>query len=568
MAHKTVIIGGSAAGAAAAARLRRLSEQEEIVILEKGKDISYASCGLAYYLGGEVPLRQNLVIIPPRVFSERYRAQVKTECEAISVSPDKKVVAVLNHQTGETLEEKYDSLIIASGAAAVRPEQISGISLPHIYNLRTLPDVDSIHEEIPSITSDDHFYDVLIVGGGFIGIEAAENLSHKGFRVTLVELRGQLLQNLDGEFSGLLERNLRRHAINVRVGVGVRSFTLTPDDFIETEFTDDSRKQKFRFVVLALGVKPATRFLEGSGIEKAPNGAVITNCRMETNIPGVYAAGDNAVILKNYSDELTWSPLAGPAARGGRRAADSIARSLGILPRNSAEFTGTSGSAIIRVFDETYAFSGASENELRQKGLVAGKDYFTSFVIQSSHVNWYPGSRLIFIRGIFDKKRGTLIGAEACGRAGVSDAINTLATVIALRGTFSDLANIDLAYSPQYGSAKSNINMLGFTAENQVLGLGEYISLTAYLTLDKKDYFVLDVRNREELFKYRIPEAVNIPLAQLRDRMNEIPKDKPVIVICGMGVRAWNAAGILRCNGYHSIVLEGGATLHALLKGK
>lgn len=188
-------------------------------------------------------------------------------------------------------------------------------------------------------------------------------------------------------------------------------------------------------------------------------------------------------------------------------------------------------------------------------------------MIQSSHVSWYPGSQEIFIRGIFDKKRGTLIGAEASGRKGVHEVINTLATVIALRGTFSDLANIDLAYSPQYGSAKSNINMLGFTAENQVLGLGEYLSLTAYKALDKKDYYVLDVRNREEVLKYRIPEAVNIPLAQLRERMKEIPKDRPVIVICAVGVRAWNAAGILRGNGYHSIVLEGGATLHSMLQG-
>jgi NADPH-dependent 2,4-dienoyl-CoA reductase/sulfur reductase-like enzyme/rhodanese-related sulfurtransferase len=566
MAHKTVIIGGSAAGAAAAARLRRLSEQEEIIILEKGKDISYASCGLAYYLGGEVPLRQNLVIIPPGVFSERYRAEVKTQCEAIHINPEKKTVAVLNHQNGETEEISYDSLLIASGAAALRPEKITGITLPHIYNLRTLPDVDSIHEELPQEQSPSEISDVLVAGGGFIGIEAAENLTRKGFRVTLIELRQQLLQNLDPEFSGLLVRNLLRHGVNVKLGLGVKSFSLTLEDTVEAVFSDNSKK-KFRFAVLALGIRPATDFLEGSGIEKAANGAVITNCRMETSVPGIYAAGDNAVILKNYSDELTWSPLAGPAARGGRRAADSIARSLGILPDNAAEFTGTSGSAIIRVFDETYAFSGTSEYELKQKGLQPGQDYFTSFVIQSSHVSWYPGSQEIFIRGIFDKKRGTLIGAEASGRKGVHEVINTLATVIALRGTFSDLANIDLAYSPQYGSAKSNINMLGFTAENQVLGLGEYLSLTAYKALDKKDYYVLDVRNREEVLKYRIPEAVNIPLAQLRERMKEIPKDRPVIVICAVGVRAWNAAGILRGNGYHSIVLEGGATLHSMLQG-
>ncbi|WP_406043019.1 FAD-dependent oxidoreductase [Succinimonas sp.] len=566
MAHKTVIIGGSAAGAAAAARLRRLSEQEEIIILEKGKDISYASCGLAYYLGGEVPLRQNLVIIPPAVFSERYRAEVKTQCEAIHISPEKKTVAVLNHQNGETEEISYDSLLIASGAAALRPEKITGITLPHIYNLRTLPDVDSIHEELPKEQSPSEIADVLVAGGGFIGIEAAENLTRKGFRVTLIELRQQLLQNLDPEFSGLLVRNLLKHGVNVKLGTGVRSFSLTLEDTVEAVFSDNSKK-KFRFAVLALGIRPATDFLEGSGIEKAANGAVITNCHMETSVPGIYAAGDNAVILKNYSNELTWSPLAGPAARGGRRAADSIARSLGILPDNAAEFTGTSGSAIIRVFDETYAFSGTSEYELKQKGLQPGQDYFTSFVIQSSHVSWYPGSQEIFIRGIFDKKRGTLIGAEAAGRKGVHEVINTLATVIALRGTFSDLANIDLAYSPQYGSAKSNINMLGFTAENQVLGLGEYLSLTAYKALDKKDYYVLDVRNREEVLKYRIPEAVNIPLAQLRERMKEIPKDRPVIVICAVGVRAWNAAGILRGNGYHSIVLEGGATLHSMLQG-
>ncbi|MEE3423376.1 MAG: FAD-dependent oxidoreductase [Succinimonas sp.] len=566
MAHKTVIIGGSAAGAAAAARLRRLSEQEEIIILEKGKDISYASCGLAYYLGGEVPLRQNLVIIPPGVFSERYRAEVKTQCEAIHISPEKKTVAVLNHQNGKTEEISYDSLLIASGAAALRPEKITGITLPHIYNLRTLPDVDSIHEELPKEQSPSEIADVLVAGGGFIGIEAAENLTRKGFRVTLIELRQQLLQNLDPEFSGLLVRNLLRHGVNVKLGLGVKSFSLTLEDTVEAVFSDNSKK-KFRFAVLALGIRPATDFLEGSGIEKAANGAVITNCRMETSVPGIYAAGDNAVILKNYSNELTWSPLAGPAARGGRRAADSIARSLGILPDNAAEFTGTSGSAIIRVFDETYAFSGTSEYELKQKGLQPGQDYFTSFVIQSSHVSWYPGSQEIFIRGIFDKKRGTLIGAEASGRKGVHEVINTLATVIALRGTFSDLANIDLAYSPQYGSAKSNINMLGFTAENQVLGLGEYLSLTAYKALDKKDYYVLDVRNREEVLKYRIPEAVNIPLAQLRERMKEIPKDRPVIVICAVGVRAWNAAGILRGNGYHSIVLEGGATLHSMLQG-
>ncbi len=566
MAHKTVIIGGSAAGAAAAARLRRLSEQEEIIILEKGKDISYASCGLAYYLGGEVPLRQNLVIIPPGVFSERYRAEVKTQCEAIHISPEKKTVAVLNHQNGKTEEISYDSLLIASGAAALRPEKITGITLPHIYNLRTLPDVDSIHEELPKEQSPSEIADVLVAGGGFIGIEAAENLTRKGFRVTLIELRQQLLQNLDPEFSGLLVRNLLRHGVNVKLGLGVKSFSLTLEDTVEAVFSDNSKK-KFRFAVLALGIRPATDFLEGSGIEKAANGAVITNCRMETSVPGIYAAGDNAVILKNYSDELTWSPLAGPAARGGRRAADSIARSLGILPDNAAEFTGTSGSAIIRVFDETYAFSGTSEYELKQKGLQPGQDYFTSFVIQSSHVSWYPGSQEIFIRGIFDKKRGTLIGAEAAGRKGVHEVINTLATVIALRGTFSDLANIDLAYSPQYGSAKSNINMLGFTAENQVLGLGEYLSLTAYKALDKKDYYVLDVRNREEVLKYRIPEAVNIPLAQLRERMKEIPKDRPVIVICAVGVRAWNAAGILRGNGYHSIVLEGGSTLHSMLQG-
>lgn len=548
---KTVIIGGVAGGATAAARLRRMDEHMEIVILERGEYISYANCGLPYYIGDAIKERDNLLLQTPGAMRRRFNIEVRVQNEVTAIHKEEKKLTVKNLQTGESYEENYDALIIATGSSPLKPS-IPGIDGVNIFTLWTVPDTDKIKEYI-SVNKPKK---AAVIGGGFIGLEMAENLHAAGLQVSIIEMQNQVMAPLDYEMAQLLHENLEMNGVELILGDGVQSFEEKEG---ETAIQLTSGKSiRTDMVILAIGIRPNSALAKEAGIALNARGGVITDEYMRTSEPDIYAVGD-VVETENYTlKERTMVPLAGPANKQARVLADVIAGT-------DRTYKGVQATSVAKVFDLTATAVGVNEKTLIGKGLIKEKDYHSILIDQKSHAGYYPGAAMLTMKLLFNKM-GKILGAQIIGRDGADKRIDVLASVMRLNGTVYDLAELELAYAPPYSSAKDPVNMLGFVAQNVLEGLVSFISydeVDRMLEEDKNTFTVLDVTEVVEREVFAISGSYHIPLGQLRERMGELSKDKLVVIYCAIGVRAYNAARILTQSGFTNVkVLSGGTTFY------
>lgn len=545
--RKTVIIGGVAGGASCAARLRRLDADREIVILERGPYISYANCGLPYHVGDVIKNRSALLLMTPERMWERFRIDVRVQNEVTKIDRVKKTVTVRKTETGETYEQPYDDLVIATGSSPLRP-RIPGIDTPRIKTLWTVPDTDEIRAMVQSGT----LRTAAVIGGGFIGLEMAENLHHAGLQVSLIETLNQVMAPVDFEMAQMLHENIRSHGVKLHLSDGVDSFKEQGEQVVVTlksgtEVTAD-------LVILSIGVRPNSALARDAGLKLNERGGIVVDEHMRTNDPSVYAVGDVIEVEDFVFKGRTMVPLAGPANKQGRIVAD-------VLAGRDSSYQGTQGSSVAKVFDLTVASTGANEKTLKKRGMEKGADYESLIITQNSHAGYYPGAAPMTLKLLFAPDSGRIFGAQIVGREGVDKRIDTIGVTMRLGGTASDLKDLELAYAPPYSSAKDPVNMAGYVAENIRTGLVRIAPYDAPMT--DPEATLLDVREEAEVMAYAVPNAINIPLGKLRERMNELDPKKRIIVFCGIGVRAYTATRILDQNGFKNTeVYPGGVRLY------
>lgn len=538
MGKKIVIVGGVAGGASAAARLRRLDESAHIILVERGSYISYANCGLPYYIGGVITDRSRLMVQTPEAMRQRFNLDIRTDSEVISIDSDRKIVHIHSKDRG-SYEESYDQVILSPGARPLKP-QLPGIDSPRIHTLRSIPDTDRIRQMI----TEDGISSAIVIGGGFIGVEMAENLREAGLAVTLVEGGSQLLTPLDSEMAGILAKEMEQRGVELLMSRKVQSFHDAVDG-IEVHMADGSLVQG-DIVLLAIGVTPDTDFLRESRIELGPRGHILVNERLETSLEDVYAVGD-AVAVKDYvNGAITAVPLAGPANKQGRIAADNI---CGL----NRAYAGSQGTSILKVFDMTAASTGNNEKTLIREGI----PYHVIYVHPSSHATYYPGAMPMTIKLLFNDE-GIILGAQAVGYDGVDKRMDALATVIRMRGTVTDLTELELAYAPPYSSAKDPVNMAGYTADNVLMGLVDVFVPQELQGRDPEYTILVDVRTSLEHNNGHIPGSILIPVDELRERLQELDQGKEIWVYCQVGLRGYTASRILRQLGYKVRNLTGG----------
>ena len=536
---KVVIIGGVAGGASCATRLRRLDESAEIVILERGDHVSYANCGLPYYVGGKIEREESLTVASPGFLRARFGIDVRVRSEAVGIDTEKKVVRV-RERDGREYDEPYDKLVLAPGASA----KTFGMSGKGVFVLRDVNDATGLYRHI---TETDR-KSALVAGGGFIGVETAENLVRRGLEVTLAEFAPQVMPPLDPEMAQLVADELAKNGVTVLTGVGVSS-VAAEDDGVKVAFTD-GREGKFGAVVLALGVAPETSLAKAAGIELAKSGGIAVDVAMRTSVPDIYAAGDAvSVIGADGKDALV--PLAGPANRQGRSVADNIA---GIPSSNGRKVLGAS---VVRAFGLTAASVGRNEKQLKR----AGEKFLKVYAYPFSHATYYPGAAQMTLKLLFAPD-GRVLGAQGVGADGVEKQMDVISTAMKFGGTVRDLAEVELCYAPPFNSAKSPVNMLGFIASNVLDGL---MDVTCPEDVKEED-FVLDVRTPQEYAAGHIAGSVNIPLDELRERLGELPKDTAITVTCAVGLRGYIAARILAGHGFKALDLTGGYRMYATAK--
>jgi NADPH-dependent 2,4-dienoyl-CoA reductase/sulfur reductase-like enzyme/rhodanese-related sulfurtransferase len=557
---KTIIIGGVAGGASCAARLRRLDEKAEILMVERGPYVSYANCGLPYHVGGVIEHESSLLVANERVFREQFAIDCRTRCEVTAISPAAHTVTLLDHASGQVTTEAYDKLVLSPGAPSIRPP-LPGIDLPGIFEVRTVPDARAIREWIERGTSFlagierySGFQTVrparraVVVGGGFIGLEMAENLVHRGFDVTVLERGSHVLAPLDLEFGRLVGDHLRRHGVEVVVEDGAASFAQGPDDSLLVT-AESGTSHVADIVILALGVRPDTALAKAAGLEIGDLGGIRVDDQMRTSDPDIFAVGDAIEVRDFVTGQWELVALAGPANRQGRIAADVIAG-------RDSRFRGTQGTAIVGLFGATVAWTGANEQALARAG---DTDYEKIHIFPNSHAGYFPGAKPIAMKVIFRKSDGRLLGAQAVGEDGVDKRISHLAMAVQMGATVYDLEEAELCYAPPFGSAKDPVNFAGMVAADVLRG---DMPLSHWDALDGA--FILDVREPAELAVEHVPGAVNIPLDQLRSRIDELPRDREIHVICRSGQRAYSATRVLVQNGFDARNVSGGMLSHAI----
>ncbi len=536
---KTVIIGGVAGGASCAARLRRLDETAEIVLLERGEYISYANCGLPYHVGDVIQSRSALLLQTPEAMRQKFHVDVRIQNEAISIDREKKTVLIKKLDTGEIYEESYDTLVLSTGSSPMRTP-IPGIQSPRIKTLWTVPDTDDIR----ALVQKQGIHSAAVIGGGFIGLEMAENLRRTGLKVSVIEMLDQVMAPLDYEIAQLLHENISENGIDLCLGDGVTSFSDTGSDVTIT--LKSGKTVTAELVILSIGVKPNSELAKAAGLNVNARGGVVVDEYMRTSDPNIYSVGDVIEVEDFISKERTMLPLAGPANKQGRIAADNIAGGHEI-------YRGTQGTSVAKVFDLTAASTGANEKMLVKRGLMKGVDYESVVIAQNSHAGYYPGAVPMTIKLLFSIDGKKLFGAQIVGRDGVDKRIDTIAVAIRLGSGVRELKELELAYAPPYSSAKDPVNMAGFVAENVLRGRVRF-SLWDDVE-NNPDAVLLDVREDAELMAFALPKAKHIPLGQLRSRLGEIKKDKRIIIFCAIGVRAYNAARILIQNGFSDVLI-------------
>ena len=538
MSKKVLIIGGVAGGASTAARLRRLDETAEIILFERDEYISFANCGLPYYIGGTIKERENLLVQTPESMKSRFNIDVRINSEVIGLDTQNKFVRVKSKTIG-TYEERYDYLVLSPGAKAIKP-QIEGINSQRILTLRNIPDTDQIkaYVDIEGTKS------AVVIGGGFVGVEMAENLKHRGLDVTLVEAAPHILAPLDWDIVGAVEKELSDHGVKLILNDGVMSFK---DQESSVEVSLNSGKTLTTdLVILAIGVIPDTGFIKDSGIKLGEKGHILVNQYMATNAENVYAVGDAIEVVDFVTKQATTIPLAGPANKQGRIAADNIA---GL----KSSYKGTQGTSIIKVFGLTAASTGNNERTLKRSNI----PYKTITVHPASHASYYPGGFMMTLKLIFNEE-GKILGAQGVGIDGVDKRIDVIATVIRFGGTVTDLTELELCYAPPYSSAKDPVNMAGFVAENVLAGRVDIMSIEQFMEYDRENTILVDVRTEKEYNGGHLEGALNIPVDSLRARLGELDKTKEILEYCQIGLRGYVASRILTQNGYSVKNLTGG----------
>jgi NADPH-dependent 2,4-dienoyl-CoA reductase/sulfur reductase-like enzyme/rhodanese-related sulfurtransferase len=547
MAKRVLIVGGVAGGASCATRLRRLDETAEIFIFERGPDVSFANCGLPYYLGGVIADRQQLLVATPERFRDVFRIEVRTRREVTRIDREAKSIDVRNVQTGETTSEPYDYLVLAPGASPIRPP-LPGLDLPGIFTLRNLEDVDRMHAWL----AHRHPSRAVVVGGGYIGLEMAENLARRGLGVTVFEKLEQVMAPMDAEMVAPVYPELAARGVTVRLGCGVRGFEPGPDHAIAV-LADRGERELADMVVFAVGVKPDIGLARDAGLTIGSLGGIRVDDQMRTDDPSIFAVGDAVEVRDFVTGAPALVPLAGPANRQGRLVAD-------VICGRDARYRGTQGTAIVGVFDLTLAMTGASEKTLRRHGIAYEKSYTHS----GHHAGYYPGAQEISLKLLFKPDDGRILGAQAVGKAGVDKRIDVLAMAIQKGASVYDLEETELCYAPQYGSAKDPVNIAGFVAANALRGDVSLVHWDEWKRrqADGRTPVTLDVRPAGAAAV--IPGVIRIPLAELRTRLDELPRDRELWVHCGVGLTSYMANRILRQSGFeHVRNLSGGFTSYS-----
>lgn len=546
---KVVIVGGVAGGASAAARLRRLDENAEIVMFEKGEFISFANCGLPYYVSGEIKEQSALTLQTPKSFNARFNVDVRILSEVIAINPDEKKVTVKKVVDGTTYEESYDELVLSMGADPIRPN-IKGIESNKVFTIRNIPDTLRLKEYVDYKKPQR----AVVVGGGFIGLEIAENIKAVGVDVTIVEMSNQVIAPIDYDMAAEVHCHLRSKGVKLMLNSALEEIE-EKDNALEV--TISGKKVETDMVVMAIGVKPESKMAVEAGIEVNSRGAIKVDSHMRTNIKNIYAIGDVIEITNFITKEKSYVPLAGPANKQGRIVADNIC-GLGTV------YTGTQGSSVMKVFDITVASTGLNEKEAERQGLDYGKVYTYS----ANHATYYPGATMMAIKTIYEKKTGKILGAQIIGRDGVDKRCDVYAVAIRANMTAYDLTNLELCYAPPYGSAKDPVNMAGYVIENTLTGKVEHICWDD-LGAAKADEngILLDVRTEAEVANGGIIDGfINIPVDNLRARISELDKSKTIYITCQIGLRGYIAARILSQLGYKCKNFGGGYRFYKILE--
>jgi NADPH-dependent 2,4-dienoyl-CoA reductase/sulfur reductase-like enzyme/rhodanese-related sulfurtransferase len=556
---KVVIVGGVAGGASCAARLRRLDETAEIILVERGPYVSYANCGLPYYVGGVIEQESSLFVADEKTFRDQFVIDVRIHWEATQIFPDQKTIELRHVLSGETLVESYDKLVLSPGAAPIRPN-LPGIDLPGIFSVRTVPDVRAIRRwletsnTLSGLESYSGFQTVVkkravVVGGGFIGLEMAENLIHLGLDVTLIQRGDQILEPLDLEMARYVQRFLGEKGLHLVLNDGAAGFQQSEQGQLNV-LTQSGQKYPADIVVLGIGVQPEVELAKAAGLEIGQRGGIRVDDQMHTSQPDIFAVGDAVEVKDFITGEWSLVALAGPANRQGRIAAD-------VICGRHSRYRGTQGTAIIGLFGAAAAWTGVSEKTLQRLG---DEDYEKIYIYPNSHAGYYPGAKMLAIKLIFRKSDGRVIGAQALGLDGVDKRIDAFAMAIQAGLTIYDLEESELTYAPQFGGAKSPVNFAGMVAADV---LREDMPIAHWQNLPESA-FLLDVRYPQELAMEKASGVVNIPLPELRNRLKELPKDREIYVVCRSGQRAYYATRILLQNGFQVRNISGGMMTHSV----
>jgi len=548
---KVVIVGGVAGGASTAARLRRMDEQAEIVMLERGPYISFANCGMPYYIGEVIQDRERLLVVTPESLKEMLNIDSRVRHEVLKINRDQKSVTIKELETGRTYEETYDKLVLSPGASPVLPP-LPGVDLPGVFTLRNLPDMD----QIKSFVDEKKPARAVVVGGGFIGLEIAENLHHRGVEVTLIEMLNQVMAPIDYEMASLVHQHLIFKRIRLALGDGLKAISEGDEkSWLKVRLSSD-RSVDTQMVIMSIGVRPENQLAKDAGLDLGFRGTIKTNEHMQTSDTDIYAVGDAAELTSRITGEPTALALAGPASREGRVVADHITG-------HDVSFKGVVGTSVVKVFDLTVASVGMNTNQLETAGL----DFENVIVHVSNHAGYYPGASPMALKLLFSPE-GKIYGAQAVGIEGVEKRIDVIATAMQAGLKVYDLEELELGYAPPYSSSRDPVNIVGFTAANVLRGDAKVMHWDEINEIDRHKVAIVDVRLPEELGLGMIDGSVNIPLQSIRQRLNEIPKNRPVLVYCQTGQRSYFASRVLNQIGFDAYNLTGGYKTYSHAVGR
>jgi NADPH-dependent 2,4-dienoyl-CoA reductase/sulfur reductase-like enzyme/rhodanese-related sulfurtransferase len=549
MGQKVLIIGGVAGGASTAARLRRNDESVQIIMFEKGEYISFANCGLPYYIGGSIEERSALLVQTPKAMKDRFNIDVRVQNEVLSINKEGKTVSVKNHISGETYEESYDVLVLSPGSLPLRPP-IPGIDSPNIFSLWNIPDTDAVKGYVDTLKPKR----AAIIGGGFIGLEMAENLHDLGIEVTVVEMANQVMAPIDYEMAAIVQNHMRNKNVQLYLEDGVKSFAY--NEGVTTITLQSGKTVEADMVMLSIGIRPQGELAKAAGLAMNERGGIVVNDYLLTSDPSIYALGDAIEVTDFMTHQKAMVPLAGPANKQGRIVANNICG-------QKEKYHGTQGTAIAKVFDLAVASTGMNEKTLKRLGKEIGKDYQVSIIHSKSHAGYYPGSTMMAFKLIFELD-GKVLGAQIVGYGGVDKRIDVIATALRYGGTVQDLTELELAYAPPYSSAKDPVNMVAFSAENILLGKTGVAQYYEAVGFDKEKTVLVDVRDLKERERGFIEGSVHIPVNDLRERHGELDKSKDILLYCAIGLRGYIGARILKENGFENVRnLSGGYTTYS-----